>query len=117
MAKRSSRPSSSSRVDTSRLAAALIVILIGLVALVLGSSAFMGTLSLNTLLIALGTLWLAAVTVLSSITRSRINGVEPQTALISFGLAWPVSASTFSIVFLLTGIICVFLWARRGFRL
>lgn len=117
MTKRSRRSSDSNPVDTNRLTGALIVLLLGLVALVIVANALTSSIGIDTLLIALGTLWLAAVAILNSITRSRINGIEPQTALIALGLAWPISASTFSLIFLLVGGICLLLWARRGFRL
>lgn len=102
---------------TDRIVSVLIVIVLASGAFVAAGYAFTGHLSLSLLLIILGTLWLAAVAILSGAAHRRINGVEPQTALIAAGLALLLFPDPLAVIFILVVLFSAFFWSRRGFRL
>jgi hypothetical protein len=114
----SRRKSRGSRISLDRMAAAFIVLVIGFSGLLVIGYALSGRIGIGALLVALGALWLVAIAVLNSAARKRIDGVEPQAALITFGLALPFKPDDpLSMIFLLASVACIVFWSRRGFRL
>jgi hypothetical protein len=101
-----------------RMAAAFIVLIIGFCGLIVVGYGLSGRIAIGTLLVMLGAMWLTAVAILNSAARRRIDGIEPQAALITLGLAVPLKTDDpLSMIFLLAGIACIVFWSRQGFRL